>query len=124
MTLFDIINKLKKMRHEMNLRYQDFILNAIAWLPVLIIGLAAFWLSTAEVPTGTLADLRIKLPMYVGKSMIAVYIGELLWSILFPSLDGRKLMERNIDEMPAKNYNLMYGRLIMHAIMQMVVLNV
>ena len=122
--MFDIVNRLKKMRHEMNLRYQDLILNAIAWLPVLVIGLAAFWISTSVEPAGTLADMRIKLPMYLGKSMIAVYIGELLWSILFPSLDGKKLMEPNIDEIPAKNYNIMYGRLIMHAIMQMVILNV
>jgi hypothetical protein len=52
-----------------------------------------------------------------GKSFMALYLGQILWNLLFPLLDEKKLEESQVE---AKTYNIMYGRLILHAIMQMV----
>lgn len=83
-------------------------------------GVLCFYLATGVNPEGTLFDFRIKMLMAVGKAFMAVYIGEILWNMLFPKLDERKLISENVEEIPSKLYNIMYGRLILHGIMQLV----
>jgi len=51
---------------------------------------------------------------------MAVYFGEILWNMLFPKLDEKTLIAENLENIPAKLYNIMYGRLILHFIMQLV----
>lgn len=71
-------------------------------------------------PTGTLVDFRIRMGMVFGKSFIAIYLGQILWNLLFPKLDEGKLDFTDLDSMPSKHYNIMYGRLILHAVLQFV----
>ena len=56
--------------------------------------------------------------MVFGKVFLAVYVGEILWNMLFPKLDEKSLITEKIEELPSKLYNIMYGRLILHGIMQ------
>lgn len=79
-----------------------------------------FYLATASVPVGTLADYRIKAEMLFGRSMMAIYFGQILWNLLFPLLDEKRLMTTDLDALPAKDYNIMWGRLTLHGIMQLV----
>jgi hypothetical protein len=108
------------MQKEMRTRFKDTIVNTIAWLPVFAIGAVCFWLATGLNPEGTLFDFRIKMLIAVGKSFMAVYFGEILWNMLFPKLDEKTLIAENLENIPAKLYNIMYGRLILHFIMQLV----
>lgn len=71
-------NDFKQLRKEMRIRFNDTILNTIAWLPVFILGLLCFYLATGVNPEGTLLDFRIKMLMAIGKSFMAVYVGEIL----------------------------------------------
>lgn len=119
-----MLQDLKAMKNEMMMRFRDCVVNAVAWLPIFILGLIFFVGSTMFDPTGTLADFRLKMGMVFGKSFIAIYLGQLLWNLLFPKLDEHKLDLDDLDSMPAKHYNIMYGRLILHAILQLIFYNI
>lgn len=115
-----MFNSLKAMKPEMVLRFRETLLNAIQWLPIFLIGIVFFYLATGDVPIGTLADYRIKAEMLFGRSMMAIYFGQILQNLLFPLLDEKVLMTENLKTLPAKDYNIMQGRLILHGIMQLV----
>jgi len=104
-------------------RLWDTFWTILCWLPVLVVGALLFYFSTGMIPVGTILDMRIKLLMYVGKILVAIFLGQVFWQLLFPSL-STKIFAKKIEEVQSKDYHIMYGRLIIHFIMQITILNI
>jgi hypothetical protein len=103
-------------------RWKDFLWTIVAWMPILILGCVFFALGVVSEPTGTLFDMVIRLNLVVGKILLAVYLGEVFWNLFFPTLEATVF--RPLKNVEAKFFHIMYGRLIMHFIMQFAIMNV
>lgn len=109
-------------REYVRARLMDTFWTILNWLPVLVVGGLCFFFATSMIPDGTILDFRIKLLMYLGKVLMALFFGQIFWQLLFPSLHT-KIFAKKIEYIQPKDYNVMYGRIVFHAIMQFTIMN-